>query len=200
MKTPLHLLDLRGADLDPWLEKLGRLRIQVFREYPYLYDGTEAYEQEYLKTYQKSARCLLVLVVDDDQSVVGATTCLPLEDECEEFRAPFSGQQIAIDEICYFGESILLPELRGQGLGKEFMRRREAHARSLGLKSAAFCAVDRPDDHPQRPPDYRPLDDFWRSQGFEKREDFRASFPWKEIGEEHESHKTLTFWMKSWLD
>ena len=35
--------------------------------------------------------------------------------------------------------------------GRSSSRRREAHARKLGVKWTAFCAVDRPTDHPQRP-------------------------------------------------
>ena len=45
-----------------------------------------------------------------------------------------------LGSICYFGESILLPQYRGRGIGKEFFRRREAHARKLGTRITAFCA------------------------------------------------------------
>jgi GNAT superfamily N-acetyltransferase len=103
-----------------------------------------------------------------------------------------------VNDVCYFGESILLPQLRGKGVGKEFFRRREAHAQRLGVKWTAFCAVDRPVDHPQRPPGYRPLDDFWTAQGYTRRPGMQATFMWKEIGESAESPKTLTFWLKEW--
>jgi hypothetical protein len=60
--------------------------------------------------------------------------------------------------------------------------------------------VDRPADHPLRPAGYRPLDEFWRSQGYTKHPELQATFVWKEIGEEIESPKTLTFWTKAWRD
>src|SRR5205823_1884427 len=99
---------------------------------------------------------------------------------------------------CYFGESILLPQLRGRGIGKEFFKRREAHAQKLGFKWTAFCAVDRSADHSLRPMDYSPLDEFWISRGYTKQLGLQATFVWKEIGEDTESPKVLTFWTKSW--
>lgn len=192
----LRYVELRGVELAPWLDALGGMRIKVFREYPYLYDGTLEYEREYLQTYVNSPNSLVVLVVDESGHAVGATTCLPLVDEGPEFQEPFVKAGFALEDVCYFGESILLPEYRGKGIGKEFFKRREAHAARLGVKWMAFCAVNRPADHALRPADYRELDEFWRSQGYVKNPDLQAEFVWKEIGEDEESPKRLTFWMK----
>lgn len=192
----LRLQNFHGAELAPHLDALGELRIAVFHEYPYLYAGTLEHEREYLRTYLQSSGSLVVLVFDDDR-VVGATTCLPMLDEGPEFQAAFAQGGYDLSTICYFGESILLPEYRGKGIGKEFFARREAHALKLGMKLSTFCAVDRPAVHPLRPEGYRPLDDFWLSQGYVKRPELQATFVWKEIGEETESPKTLTFWTKN---
>jgi GNAT superfamily N-acetyltransferase len=198
MSDELAFHELSGHALTPWLDGLGKLRIAVFREYPYLYDGSLDYEREYLKTYANSPRSLVVLVTDAQNEVVGATTCIPLSDEGPEFQEPFLKAGWNVNDVCYFGESILLPQLRGRGVGKEFFKRREAHAQKHGFKWTAFCAVDRATDHPMKPESYRPLDEFWISQGYAKRADLRATFVWKEIGELAESPKTLTFWTKSW--
>lgn len=191
----LRLQNFHGAELAPHLDALGELRIAVFHEYPYLYAGTLEHEREYLGTYVRSSGSLVVLVFDDDR-VVGATTCLPMVDEGPEFQAAFVQAGYDLSTICYFGESILLPAYRGRGIGKEFFVRREAHVKKLGLKLSAFCAVDRPAEHALRPQGYRPLDDFWRSQGYVKRPELQATFVWQEIGEGTESPKTLTFWVK----
>lgn len=198
MPRNVELRDFHGADLEPHLDALGRLRIEVFREYPYLYDGSLEYEREYLGTYAGSERSLVVLVFDADR-VVGATTCLPLIDEGPEFQEPFAKAGYALNEICYFGESILLPPYRGRGIGREFFRRREAHAARLGeVRFSAFCAVDRPPDHSLRPVGYEPLDAMWTRLGYQRHPDLQATFVWKEIGESAESPKTLTFWLKEW--
>ncbi len=191
----LRLQNFHGAELAPHIDALGALRIAVFHEYPYLYVGNLENERDYLGTYVRSSGSLVVLVFDDEK-VVGATTCLPMPDEGPEFKAPFVEAGHDISTICYFGESILLPEYRGKGIGKEFFVRREAHARALGLKLSTFCAVDRPETHPLRPQGYRPLDEFWRSQGYTRRPELQATFVWKEIGEDEESPKTLTYWTK----
>jgi GNAT superfamily N-acetyltransferase len=198
MSDALTFHELSGAALEPWLDALGALRIRVFHEYPYLYDGTLEYEREYLRTYVNAASSLVVLVTDSENKVVGATTCIPLRDEGPEFQQPFLEHGFDVKEVCYFGESILLPQLRGRGIGRDFFARREAHARKLGVKWTAFCAVDRPSDHPQRPAAYRPLDQFWLTQGYTKHPEMRATFLWKETGEAAESPKTLTFWLKEW--
>lgn len=193
----LRLENVHGPSLAPHLDALGALRIAVFRDYPYLYDGSLEYERDYLQTYQACPDSLIVLVFDGD-AVVGASTCLPLSREGPEFQAPFLRAGIGVEEVCYFGESILLAPYRGRGIGKEFFQRREAHAARLGTRLTTFCAVDRPDSHPLRPPDYRPLDSFWTSLGYRKQPELRAEFIWKEIGEPAESPKSLTFWTKSW--
>ena len=198
MNEALTMINLHGAEVEPWLDELGRLRIAVFREYPYLYDGTLEYERDYLRTYVRSSDSLVVVLADEAKRVLGATTCLPLRDEGPEFQQAFIEAGYDVNDVCYFGESILLPELRGRGHGKEFFKRREAQVQKLGLKYSAFCVVDRPDDHPLRPAGYRPLDEFWKSQGYTKNPSMKATFTWKEVGEESESPKTLTFWLKQW--
>ncbi|OYW76691.1 MAG: GNAT family N-acetyltransferase [Verrucomicrobia bacterium 12-59-8] len=195
----LRLQNFHDSELAPHLDALGELRIAVFREYPYLYVGTLENERDYLGTYLRSNGSLVVLVFDDDR-VVGATTCLPMVDEGPEFQQAFVHAGHDLRSICYFGESILLPEYRGRGIGKEFFVRREAHVRKLGMKLSTFCAVDRPADHPLCPQGYRPLNEFWHSQGYEKRPELQATFVWQEIGEETESPKTLTFWTKKWKE
>ena len=192
-----RLEEFVGREIEPHLDALGELRIQVFREFPYLYDGSLANEHQYLRRYLDSSRSLVVLAFDGDRAV-GATTCVPMADEMAEFQAPFLSANQPLEDICYFGESILLHDYRGRGIGHSFFDRREAHARRLGLAITTFCAVDRPDHHPLRPPDYRSLESFWLGRGYLRRPDLRAALAWREIQDASESTKTLTFWLKEW--
>ena len=195
MDGSIELINFHGPALAPHLDALGRLRIAVFREYPYLYEGSLEYERDYLKTYCQADRSLVVLAFDG-REIVGATTCLPMTDEGPEFQDAFIEAGYDLTTICYFGESILLPAYRGRGFGKEFFHRREAHARNFGSRITTFCAVDRPADHPRRPAGYAPLDAMWTKQGYTRHPELRATFVWKEIDEPAESPKTLTFWLK----
>ncbi len=45
---------LAGAALQRALPALARLRIAVFRAYPYLYDGDLAYEEDYVRKFAAS--------------------------------------------------------------------------------------------------------------------------------------------------
>lgn len=188
----MKLEHYRGAEIESRWEELGRLRIQVFREFPYLYEGDLEYEKGYLAPYWHSQDSLLVLV-RDGQEAVGATTSLPLAAESAELRAPFE----SVEGIFYLGESVLLPAWRGRGLGKQFFDEREVHARRLGYSRAGFYAVERPPNHPRRPAGYRPLDTFWQSRGYSPQPGLRTSFSWRDLDEEEESPKPMQFWMGS---
>ncbi|MET4698572.1 GNAT superfamily N-acetyltransferase [Constrictibacter sp. MBR-5] len=174
--------------------ELARLRMTVFRAYPYLYDGSAAYEERYLATYLEAPRAVVVAARHGD-AFVGAATALPMAEATAEERAPFEAAGWAIDRICYFGESVLLDSYRGRGIGVAFFEHREAHARALGLDTAVFCAVDRGEHHPAKPAGYAPLDGFWRNRGYRPLP-FETTFRWKDIGEDDESAKRMLFWAK----
>lgn len=193
----VHLERLTGKTLSQRLEDLARLRIEVFRAFPYLYDGDLAYEQRYLETYLRSQDSALI-VASADNRIVGAATALPLADETDNVIAPFRRHGFDIARVFYFGESVLLPSFRGRGIGVAFFEEREAWALGLGRFSlACFCAVDRPVDHPRRPKDYVPLDAFWRRRGFRPVPDMTTQFSWKDLDEAGESPKRMVYWMKT---
>ena len=187
---------LRGAEIEPHIDDLARLRIQVFREFPYLYDGNLDYEAEYLATYVRSADSLCVLVRDEGR-VVGASTALPLQDETEEFQQPFVASGWNPARIFYCAESVVLPAWRGRGLGVRFFAEREAHAHTLArFDWCAFCAVQRTADHPRRPADYQPLDAFWARRGYRYHPELHTQYHWRDLDEAEESAKPMSFWLK----
>ena len=192
----LELKRLSGEALNQYIPELSRLRIQVFRDFPYLYDGDPEYEARYLQTYIQSPDSVIVLAFDGDK-VVGASTGIPLKYETDEVKAPFIKAGIDVDSVFYCGESVLLSQYRGQGAGVAFFDHREEHARELGgYKYSCFCGVQRPEDHPRRPAGFRPLDNFWRKRGYEKHPELQTTFSWKELDEDEESPKPMTFWIK----
>lgn len=193
--TDLVVKAIHGHDIEPWMTALARLRISVFREFPYLYEGSEAYEEKYLRTYAASANSLFVLALADDE-VVGVSTAIPLLDAEAVFQQPFVEQQIEPSQVLYFGESVLAPAFRGMGVGHRFFDEREAFARQLGLPVTSFCAVERPLDHPARPAGYRPLHDFWRQRGYVFHPEMQIDYPWKDVGEPTETNKPMRFWLR----
>jgi GNAT superfamily N-acetyltransferase len=185
-----------GKGLERYVNELARLRIEVFREFPYLYDGGLDYEQNYLRTYIGVPDSVIVIAFDGER-VIGASTGLPLEAETDEVKKPFLEHRYDPKKIFYFGESVLDKAYRGKGLGVRFFEEREAHVRGLGrFEWTCFCAVQRPHDHPLRPKDYVPLDAFWNKRGYFKHPELNTKFSWREIGEKAETPKPMTFWLK----
>ncbi|WP_129140351.1 GNAT family N-acetyltransferase [Modicisalibacter coralii] len=195
----ITLTSCRGGDITPHLEALARLRIRVFRDFPYLYDGDLAYEADYLSRYAECPDSLFVLAFDGD-TLVGAATGMPLDAECQAFRQPFERAGIEPRSVFYYGESVLLPAYRGQGIGKAFMAEREAHARHRGFSRVAFCAVERAPDHPHRPADHRPLHGFWNARGYRRQPALTTTFAWKDVGDDRETEKTMVFWLRELED
>ena len=188
---------LTGEAMRAAIPALARLRVTVFRDWPYLYDGTMSYESAYLRRFAASEDSVVVAAYDGD-TIVGAATGAPLGDHAEDFAKAFEGDAFDITRIFYCGESVLLPAYRGQGLGHAFFDGREAHARALGrFTHITFCGVVRPDDHPLRPANYRPLDDFWMKRGYRKADGLTTTYAWKDIDEAGESAKAMQFWLKA---
>jgi GNAT superfamily N-acetyltransferase len=192
----IRVARLTGDALTAALPDVARLRIEVFRAYPYLYEGDAAYEERYLQVYRDSANAILVGAYDGAR-LIGAATGAPMEDHADDFGAAFAESGIALERIFYCAESVLLPAYRGQGIGHQFFDLREAQARELGRDYAAFCSVVRPKDHPARPDGYQPLDAFWRKRGYAPLAGAMATFNWREIGAVSESAHDLQVWMRA---
>lgn len=191
MKTRL----LTGPALDDALDDVARLRIAVFREWPYLYDGDLDYERNYLSAYRQSADALIVGAYDGDW-LVGAATGAPLAAHASDFADAFDRTGYDLASIYYCAESVLLTSYRGRGLGHSFFDLRENHARTRGYDKICFCSVMRPEDHPLRPSSYFSLDRFWQKRGYAPLPGVIASFAWKDTNQKHETRKPLQFWLR----
>ncbi len=196
-RPSLIVKSVTGSDIDAILPDLARLRIAVFRDWPYLYDGTLAYEQTYLKTFA-AAKGAVVITAHDGDHMVGASTGAPMIEHADEFGEPFRSAGYDISKIFYCGESVLLKSHRGHGLGHAFFDGREAQAKRLGgFTHSTFCRVIRADEHPLKPADYAPLDPFWRKRGYEPVPGVTATYDWKDIDQSDETTHQMQFWMKA---
>jgi len=198
MSVRVETLD--GPRLSAGLGELSGLRLSVFREWPYLYDGNADYEADYLKTFGASEGAIIVGAYDGD-TMVGAATAAPLAGHSTEFVPLFEAHGFDPATVFYCGESILLPDYRGQGIGHAFFDHREAHARALNDAGAAFqyvtfCGVVRSDTDPRKPTAYRPLDDFWRKRGYEPVPGMTGHYDWREVGADKETAHAMRFWLK----
>ena len=190
-----------GPEISAVVDALAALRMTVFREWPYLYEGDLEYERRYLSGYAKGD-ALVVVARDRDKGdgIVGASSGMPLIDHADDFRKAFDGSGIDLNNAFYCAESVMLSEYRGQGAGHVFFDQREAHARALGFNLSTFCSVvrdaSRSVDKSVDTGRARSLDGFWRGCGYLPLDDVTAQFKWCDIGDTEETEKDLQFWMK----
>ena len=192
--TTLSFRRYLGPEIAEVIEPFARLRIAVFRDWPYLYDGDLDYERRYLADYAQGGAILVAAYAGE--RLVGASTGMPLSDHADEFAEALTSFSQDIKTIFYCAESVLLPDHRGQGAYRRFFTEREAYARARGFTHATFCGVLRPDDHPLRPAGHEPLDPVWRRYGYAPVPGAIARFKWRDIGQTAETAKPLQFWIK----
>jgi GNAT superfamily N-acetyltransferase len=187
-----------GTTAADHVDSIADLRMRVFAEFPYLYQGDLAYEKDYLKVYFESLRSIMILATTGDENeLVGVSTAIVLADGDPEFQKPFVAAGYNLEQVMYFGESVLLPEYRGYGHGRKFMELREDFSTMFeSVRFLSFCSVVREGHDPRKPANYHTKNKFWESCGFNKDSTLQTSYSWKDLGEESESEKNMEFWLK----
>ncbi|MCU0830703.1 MAG: GNAT family N-acetyltransferase [Rhizobiaceae bacterium] len=194
--APVTVRPFARGEFDTHFDAIAALRITVFREWPYLYDGDLAYERSYLSAYMEAPGAVIIGAFDG-KTLIGAATAAPLADHHAAFSGPLAASGLAPTDYFYFGESVLLPAFRGRGVGVRFFEEREAAARTQGFSATLFTAVIRPANHPARPADYVPLDTFWTRRGYARIPGLATTFSWRDVGEAEETPKPMEFWRRS---
>lgn len=188
-----HLLT--GTAIAGVLDELATLRLHIFQEYPYLYEGRREDELTYLETYAKAPDACVILACDGS-AVIGGATGMPLVHEDTQIRGAFAGTPLSLDEMYYVGELLFRPAYRNCGLGRKLLARLEIHIRSLGGYRTLTCAmVERSDDHPLRPCDYLPITRFLARTGFVRLPGVTTHFTWRETDGVKRDH-SMQFWIK----
>lgn len=194
MAITVHTLD--AARIVSCIRELARLRIAVFREWPYLYDGDAEYESSYLAAFAAAPHAVLVAAFDAD-CIVGMATASPMAAQNAAIRSPVAAYGFDVEQMFYFGESVLLAPYRGRGVGHAFFDAREAGARNAGATTAAFCAVMRNAIHPQRPKSARSHDRFWSGRGYAQIPDLTCTLNWQDMGDSAQTPHRLQFWHRA---
>lgn len=189
---------LTGAGIADSLNDLATLRLDIFEEYPYLYQGRVEDELKYLSTYAEAPDACFILAYDGP-AVIGAATGMPLIHEDAQMRDAFAGTALPLGEIYYVGELLFRPAYRNSALGQKLLARLESHIRSLGRYRQLTCAtVERPDDHHLRPRDYIPITRFLARTGFVRLPGVTTHFTWLEIDGVKRDHP-MQFWIKDFV-
>ena len=195
----LRIEPVSGAALRRALPALAKLRIEVFREWPYLYEGSLEYEANYIERFARLALGVIVVATDAGDEAIGAATAPPMEGQNPDVTAPFVERGYDLKKLFYFGEFLVLQAglswARHRAcLLRSARRRGSRHARRrardlLGRRALA------PDD-PRRDPNHRPLDGFWQKRGYAPVEGLVGHYAWTDIGDKEQTRKPMQFWMR----
>lgn len=183
-----------GAEAEPFMDAIAQLRIDNFRDFPYLYDGDLAYERAYLATYFRSPSTRIYLVFDGD-TVVGFSNSILLSEESDEFTKPFRDKGLVLEEYLYIGEAILNPPYRGRKLFHELAKLHEDRIRDEKHKNVLCYSVVRSEDHPLRPEDYKPIEALWTRLGFREDPSLNVHIAWKQVDTGKEEGNILAAWI-----
>jgi GNAT superfamily N-acetyltransferase len=156
----------RGREIQKYINDIAVLRITVFREYPYLYDGDMPTEVDYLSGYSSSKNSVLIFVKDGEKTV-GAVSGKPLADMEELLLVPFAQHHLSVQDIFYLGEIMLLKEYRGKGIGYQLYRKFEDVVKQKKqYQKMAIAEIGRQDQDPRKPKNYIPGRVFWQRLGY----------------------------------
>lgn len=192
----IKIITVTGDKVKTWIPQIAALRIEVFREYPFFYNGDLEYEERYLKKFTTLKDAILVLAFDKE-TLIGISTGFPFIYDAEDLKELFVKAGRNPQDYFCFGESVLRKSYRGLGIGKKFFDEREAHVKALNhYKYICFYTVVRPAEDPHRPADYRPLAPFWTSRGYMEHKELVGTVSYQEIGEPEETPKKMVFWIK----
>ncbi len=196
LMTDIHVRSFTGSGLKPYLHSIAKLRMEVFKDFPYYEDSDLDRETQLLRKIATHKETIGVLIFDNT-TLVGVSLGCPLAIEEPAIQKPFTERKMDIESFFYFGDSALLKQYRGRGIGHHFFDARETHvAHFKKYQHICFCV---PDDAPlenAKPKDYVPLHDFWRKRGYIHHPHMKCYLFWKKMGNAHPTGHQMSFWIK----
>ena len=185
-----------GQEARKYFNDIAQIRLSLFSQYPYLYKGTLEDERNYLEIYFQSPDAVILLVFDNEK-VVGFSNSIPLTQESEEMKTPFKKQGLNLKEYLYVGEVMVYPDYQHKGIARKFFEFHEHKARTQGYSKVVFMTVNRPENHTFKPTDYRSLEPIWRHFGYEIVPGLVIDFEWTQIDTNIATQNCLAIWQKN---
>ncbi len=191
---------VQGQGLLPHVNTLAEMRINLFKNFPYLYAGSlNEREIGYVKRFAQNEHALLG-IAQIENTVAGMLTGIPLVCDLEivaHADSIFAAAGLNAHEYYYFGDALVLQQFRNLGIARALFAVLEAKVKSLGYKKACFLVEDGDEHHPMRPENFK-QGLLWSKLGY-KKTSILATMSWPTIqvnGAVQECNHTLTFWIK----
>lgn len=181
---------VKGSEATLYTNDLIKLCNTVYREHPYLYDGTAVEYDEALQLYAKSEHSVLVIAFFGD-TPVGMATGIPFSEyDRSHYQLPFITHGYDLKSIFYLGELVILPEYRGIGIGSQLFHFVERYANEAKrYKILALCQIEMNNG-------VIPEGNLWKKMGLQRHPELDMTANWRNIGEEEETEHRQVFWIK----
>lgn len=140
---------LKGKQLVSHLSELAKLRLTVFREYPYLYEGNLDFERHYLSLFANSEDAFLAIAKEGNK-VIAAISGFPLDCAQKEIRNAFTHYPMSTKEIFALCEIVVLKEYRSQKIGTLLYREFENQLSSSRYKKIVLWQVIKSQNDPKK--------------------------------------------------
>ena len=200
MKMNINIQTYSGESLAAEIGALVDFRLRYFREFPYLYVGTEEGEREHIAEYITNPTARLI-ITRKGEKIVGIAIGTMLFTETEILRQagePFRQLGIVPEQCYYFGEMIIVPEERSKSIGKQMLEALKNAGQEQGAARFCFLSVAREANDVRRPADYVDSDMIFRKFGFEKADVF-VTFEWKTVQSDGSIEKVANR-LDLWID
>lgn len=197
LMTDIHVRAFTGSGLKPYLHSVAKLRMEVFKDFPYYEEPDLDRETHYLRKIVTHKETIGVLIFDNT-TLVGVSLGSPLSIEEPAIQKPFIDRKLPVDAYFFFDDSALLKQYRGRGIGHHFFDARENHvAHFKKYQHICFCVPDCLES--KYPKDYIPLHDFWRKRGYVHHPEIQCKLLWKDLNQTQPSEHPLNFWIKDFV-
>lgn len=161
---------VKGKAIEKYAKYIASLRILMFKEFPYLYDGSLEQEEKYLSAYTDSPDSIVILAKQDD-CIVGLLTGMPVTKICEfiaDFKKILDENNRTTASAYYYGEALILPAYRGQGVLTKMFQELDSVIKKMSYNHAYGITSIREKNDSRRPANYRDTDPLWVRLGLTK--------------------------------
>lgn len=189
---------LVGSQMEEIVPFWAHIRLTFFNEYPYLYDGTLEASHAYCREVM-SYKDAAAIVAYSNNEPIGILTGTSMASYSQHFGEPDAFRAMGIDPntLYYFGDVIILPEYRGNGLTRCLFQGLESWIVAHGYVSGCFVTESHA-SHPLKPLGYRELDSLWVALGYRKTH-INAQYEWNTIqpaGPSRKQEHVMPYWVK----
>lgn len=190
---------LYGPEIKDEINFIAQQRIDIFKEYPYLYEGNFETEIAYLMWFVEQRDSCAAIAYKDNNPVgfITGISFVAFENHFKGSKDIFIKASLDPSAYYYFCEVIVKPEHRRNSIAKRLFALLEAHAKSQGYRAGCFVNESH-EDHPLKPADYKDLTSLFHALGYTKT-NLSIMFKWQTLaqnGKIEELEHILTYWLK----